>query len=179
MNRSIAVAVSGGTDISLYENEADTAAREIVDALLSTKVVILSGANVGFPDKISKYAEEKGVPTIRFSSEASYAAHIVSPRASTEYATALIYTGFGLTGADTILIRSADIVIIGPGAVGTIHEFAGALEEGKVLGVLTGPWHTDEIAISITNLVGAHEHKVVFDSDPKKLVSKLLIQVRV
>lgn len=174
MNRTIAVAVSGGTDVSLYEREADIAAQEIVEALSSTKAVILSGANVGFPDKISKYAEEKGVPTIRFSSESSYGAHITSPRASTEHATALIYTGFGLAGADTILVRSADIVIIGPGAVGTIHEFAGALEEGKILGVLTGPWHTDEIAMSIANLVGAHEHKVIFESNPKTLVTKLL-----
>jgi uncharacterized protein (TIGR00725 family) len=174
MNRTIAVAVSGGTDVSLYEREADIAAREIVEALLCTKVVILTGANVGFPDMVSKYAEERGVPTVRFSSESSYRTHIVSPRASIEHATALIYTGFGLAGADTILVRSADIVIIGPGAVGTIHEFAGALEEGKILGVLTGPWHTDEIAVSIANLVGAHEHKVIFESNPNTLVSKLL-----
>lgn len=177
MSRSVSVAISGGTDISLYVREAEDAARGIVEALGDKNVIILSGANIGFPDMVSKHAQEKGITTIRFSSEASYDAHRVSPRASVDYATAVIYTGFGLTGSDTILIRSADIVVVGPGAVGTIHEFAGALEEGKVLGVLTGPWSTDEVASSIMALAGNHTHRVVFESNPIELVNKLFTQV--
>lgn len=177
MERTLSVAISGGTDVSHYEKEAKDIANQLVQALLQHKVVLLTGANVGFPDMVSSVGQKEGLTTIRFSSEATFEAHTQSPRASTRYATALIYTGFGLTGADTILIRSADIVIIGPGAAGTIHEFAGALEEGKVVGVLTGPWHTDEVAASIAALTGAHERQAVFSDSPDHLVKALFDQI--
>ncbi|PIP58111.1 MAG: hypothetical protein COX02_02095 [Candidatus Vogelbacteria bacterium CG22_combo_CG10-13_8_21_14_all_37_9] len=90
----------------------------------------------------------------------------------------IIYTGQGFPGRDILLTRTSDAIIIGPGRIGTFHEFTVAFEDNKPLGVLEGDWLTDDIIKDI--LANAHRpnEMVIFDADPKKLVAKLIEMVK-
>ena len=46
-----------------------------------------------------------------------------------DYMDLIIYTGFGYSGRDLLLTRTADAVICGCGRIGTIHEFTIAFED--------------------------------------------------
>ena len=86
----------------------------------------------------------------------------------------IIYTGFGFPGRDLLLTRSSDAVFIGCGRVGTIHEFTVAFEDKKPIGILEGEWYTDEIIKLIIEKAHRPNPKIVFDSDPKELVRKVI-----
>ena len=52
------------------------------------------------------------------------------------YLDLIVYTGFGYSGRNLILTRSADAVIIICGRIGTLNEFTVAFEDRKPIGVL-------------------------------------------
>ena len=90
----------------------------------------------------------------------------------------IIYTGFGYSGRNLLLTRSADAVIFGCGRMGTMNEFTIAYEDEKPMGVLEGPWETDEIFREVVEKSYRGPGKIVYDSDPKRLVEKVLEMVR-
>ncbi|HBC43990.1 MAG TPA: hypothetical protein DCZ54_00330 [Candidatus Vogelbacteria bacterium] len=77
-----------------------------------------------------------------------------------------------------MLTRSSDAVLIGCGRIGTINEFTIAFEDGKPVGILEGEWETDEVIKNIIEKGRRDNPKVVYDSDPKKLVEKVLELVK-
>jgi len=89
----------------------------------------------------------------------------------------IIYTGFGYPGRDLLLTRSTDAVICGCGRIGTIHEFTVAFEDGKALGIFEGPWEMDEELKEILDKSHRPNEKVVIESDPKKMVEKIIAVV--
>jgi hypothetical protein len=90
----------------------------------------------------------------------------------------IVYTGFGYTGRDLLLTRSSDAVIIGPGRIGTIHEFTVAYEDEKPIGILEGDWDTDEVIKNIIEKSHKVNKKIIFSKDPKDLVVKIIELVR-
>ena len=76
------------------------------------------------------------------------------------------------------MTRSSDAVLFGCGRVGTIHEFTVAFEDDKPMGVLTGPWSTDEVIKDIMEKGHRTTDKIVFESDPKILIQKVLEMVK-
>src|SRR3989344_1595609 len=95
-----------------------------------------------------------------------------------EYLDLIIYTGFGYSGRNLLLTRSSDAVLIGCGRIGTINEFTIAFEDGKPVGILEGEWETDEVIKTIIEKGHRGNPKVVYDSNPKKLVEKVLELVK-
>ena len=51
--------------------------------------------------------------------------------------THIFYTGLGLTGRNVLNIRNCDLAVFVGGEAGTLQEFAIAVNEGRVVGVLT------------------------------------------
>ena len=88
-----------------------------------------------------------------------------------------MYTGHGYSGRNLLLTRMADAVVVGCGRMGTFNEFTVAFEDKKPIGILEGAWDTDEV---FKNLIEksrrAHEMegKIVFSSDPKELIAKVI-----
>lgn len=77
-----------------------------------------------------------------------------------------------------MLTRASDAVIIGCGRIGTLNEFTIAFEDEKPIGVLA---ETGGTADQVKEIVGkAHRGpgKIVYDSNPKILVEKVLELVR-
>jgi hypothetical protein len=77
-----------------------------------------------------------------------------------------------------MLVRSSDAVIIGCGRIGTIHEFTVAWEAELPMGILEGEWPTGGVIRNIIKNSNRENPNVIFDSDPKRLVSKLIEMVK-
>ena len=90
----------------------------------------------------------------------------------------IIYTGFGFPGRDLIMTRSADAVLFGCGRIGTIHEFTIAFEDRKPIGIFEADWETDEEIKAILEKGHRENDKIIFDSDPGRLVERVMDLVR-
>ena len=111
---------------------------------------------------------------IGVSPASSESEHVKKYKLPLDYHDIVIYTGFGYSGRNLLLTRSSDAVIVTCGRMGTLNEFTISFEDEKPIGILTG---TGGMADEIEGILKkAHRGmgKVIFDSDPKKLVEKLL-----
>jgi len=139
--------------------------------------ILITGATSGLPFLAAKGAKEAGGVSIGFSPADTEAEHLNFYKLPVEYMDIIVYTGFGYPGRDLILTKSSDAILIGCGRVGTIHEFTVAFEANKPIGILEGEWATDEVIKLIIEKGHRPNDKIVFDSDPKKLVEKVLALV--
>ncbi len=71
-----------------------------------------------------------------------------------------------------------NFVLIGCGRIGTLNEFTIAFEDDKPIGVLTGAGGTADEIKDILNKSHRGMGKVVFDSNPKILIEKVLELVK-
>ncbi len=174
----IKIAVSGAADTAHCGEEALDKAKEVGRTIARNGAVLVSGATTGFPLWASIGMKEEGGFSIGLSPAASEREHVEAYRLPIDYMDLLIYTGFGYAGRDLLLTRSADAIIIGCGRVGTIHEFTVAFEDSKPIGVLEGGWTTDDTIKEIIARSNRTRDKVLFESDPKVLVEKLIALVK-
>jgi len=172
------ISISGAAETGHCGAGAMQTAKELGREIAKQGAVIVTGATTGFPLWAAIGAREEGATSIGFSPAASEYEHIHGYRLPMEHFDLLVYTGFGYSGRDLILTRSADAVIFGCGRIGTIHEFTVAFEDRKPIGILRGPWEMDETLEGIIK----HGHRknpfIVFDKDPRSLVSQVLRLVK-
>lgn len=141
--------------------------------------ILLTGATTGAPYWAAIGAKEAGGFVIGLSPAASETEHVKKYRLPVDYHDMIIHTGFGYSGRNLFLTRSADGVIITCGRMGTLNEFTIAFEDDKPIGVLTNPgWMTDDIIKRIIEEAHRGNGKVVYDSDPKHLVEKVIKLIR-
>ena len=95
-----------------------------------------------------------------------------------DYMDLIIYTGFGYSGRDLLLTRSADAVICGCGRIGTIHEFTIAFEDDKVLGIYEGPWEMGKELKEIVAKSHRPNDKLVITDNPQKMVSDIIALIK-
>lgn len=168
------ICVAGAVETNSCGLDALDMAKEIGSEIAKKGCVLITGAGSGFPLWSATGAKESGGQTLMFSPAGSKREHKEAYRLPDNVHDVIVYTGFGYTGSDLLMTKSSDAVIIGCGRVGTIHEFTMAYEEGKPVGVLEGPWETDEIIKSIIGKKGAADKPIIFEKDPKKLVQRLI-----
>ena len=136
--------------------------------------VCVNGATTGFPLWAAMGVKEAGGFCVGFSPANSEKEHIEQFNLPIEYLDVIIYTGFGYPGRDLILTRSSDAVLFGCGRIGTIHEFTIAFEDQKPIGILEADWETDEEIRYILEKGHRANDRIVFDSDPKALVERVI-----
>lgn len=134
----------------------------------------MTGVVTGFPLWAAKGAQEAGGTVIGFSPAADEREHIQVYRLPGDYIDVPIYTGFGYMGRDLLMVRSADAIIFGVGRIGTIHEFTVAYEEGKVIGILKNPQHTEDLFLDIAARDLHKERVIIVDEDPHRLVERVI-----
>ncbi len=166
--------VSGAAETGHCGIDAYDKGIELGKQIAKHNAICVEGATTGFPLWAAMGAKAAGGFTIGFSPANSEKEHIESYNLPVEYLDLIIYTGFGYPGRDLILTRSSDAVFFGCGRIGTIHEFTIAFEDQKPVGILEADWETDEVIKDIL----AHGHrpsdKIIFDSDPKALVERVI-----
>jgi|SRR3989344_1610636 len=166
--------VSGAAETGHCGIDALDKAKELGREIALHGGVLLSGATTGFPLWAAMGAKEVGGISVGLSPAASQKEHEAVYRLPIDYMDLLIYTGFGYSGRDLLFTRSCDAIFIGCGRIGTIHEFTIAYEDNKPIGILEGDWDMDEVLKNIIDKSDRVNERVIFDSNPKRLVEKII-----
>ncbi|MCF7917677.1 LOG family protein [Candidatus Gracilibacteria bacterium] len=170
------IGVMGSASGHLMRNEKLIAdAREVGRQIALNKCLLANGACPGLPDEAARGAKEAGGKTFGVSPAISIESHLKKYKSPTKHYDSYLFTGLGLMMRDIINIRSSDGVIILPGGTGTLNEFTVAYDEGKPIGILTGHGGiADHIKTILRFCHRRVTNRMVFSSDPKELVRKLL-----
>jgi uncharacterized protein (TIGR00725 family) len=176
-NYKLKICVSGAAETGHCGLDAFEKGKELGREIVRQGGIITTGATTGFPFWSATGAKEEGGISIGFSPASTEEEHLLFYKLPLDYMDVMVYTGFGYSGRNLILTRSADAVLIGCGRIGTINEFTVAYEDGKPIGVLEGEWETDEVLKYMLEASNRTNDNIVFDSDPKKLVEKVIAKV--
>ena len=166
--------ISGAAETGHCAEGALESAKEMGREIARHNGVLVTGATIGIPYWGAIGAkEEKGI-VIGFSPAASEKAHVKTYRLPTNFHDLIVYTGFNYSGRNLILTRASDAVIIICGRIGTLNEFSIAFEDDKPLGILTGSGGTADKIKEIVETSHRGPGKVIYNSDPKKLIEGLI-----
>lgn len=171
------ICVSGAAETGHCGDKSLKLAEEIGKEIVNHNGILVDGATTGFPYWAAKGAKENGGVVIGFSPASTEKEHVELFNLPLDNHDVIVYTGFHYSGRNLILTRSSDAVIVGCGRMGTINEFTIAFEDNKPIGVLEGDWETDELLkliIDKSHRAEERRDKIVFESDPKKLLDKLV-----
>ncbi|HBB56585.1 TPA: hypothetical protein DEW47_01795 [Patescibacteria group bacterium] len=170
----IKICVSGAAETGHCGIDALEVGKTLGREIAAQGAVLTTGATTGFPLWAAMGAKEEGGISIGVSPANSEKEHVEKYALPLEYMDLIMYTGQGYPGRDILLTRTSDAIIIGCGRIGTLHEFTVAFEDDKPIGVLEGDWETDEIIKKIIEEGHRGNGKIIYESDPKKLVEKIL-----
>lgn len=149
-------------------------AQEVGYQIVKQGAILTTGATTGIPDWAAKGAKKAKGTVIGLSPASTKREHLNTYRLPLRYMDLIIYTGFDYSGRNLLLTRASDAVIEICGRVGTLNEFTIAFEDKKPIGVLTGTGGTSSEIEDILNVSKRGRKDIVFDSDPERLVAKLL-----
>ncbi|MBI1998827.1 MAG: LOG family protein [Parcubacteria group bacterium] len=170
--------VSGAAETGHCGPNALELAKALGREIARANAVLITGATTGFPLWASIGAKEEGGFSIGLSPASSEREHIELYKLPVDYMDVIEYTGFGYSGRNLLLTRSSDAVFVGCGRIGTINEFTVAFEDRKPIGVLEGDWETDEVIKMILEKAHRPNDKIIFDSDPRALVARVVELVK-
>jgi len=168
------IAVSGAAITKHCHPNALKLAKEVGREIVKQGGVLITGATTGIPYWAAIGAKEAAGTVIGLSPAASEKDHTKSYRLPTDYHDVIIYTGFDYAGRNLLLARSADAIIAICGRMGTLNEFTIAFEDRKPTGILVGSGGTADMVKDIVKKTHRGPGKIVYESDPRTLVKKLL-----
>jgi len=167
------ICISGAADTGHCTVGAVEKAEEIGREIARRGMVLVTGATTGIPYWAAKGAKEEGGMVIGLSPAASEADHVGVYKLPTDYLDLIIYTGFDYSGRNLLLTRSSDAIIVICGRMGTLNEFTITFEDKKPIGILKGTGGTADELENIISKMNRGPGKVIYDSDPKKLLDNL------
>lgn len=153
-------------------------AYDLGKAIAKSGKTLLTGATVGLPlyaaMGFSSVNDSKGV-SIGFSPANSFREHVATYKLPTKEFDYINFTSMEYVGRDIHLVRSSDAVITVGGRMGSLHEFATAIESRKVCGVLLGSGGlADYIPTLLEHVEAPNAKDVIYDNNPDRLVKKVI-----
>jgi len=177
--KKIIISVSGAAEVGHCGPEALNIAKELGREMAMQNCMLSTGATSGFPNASAQgYKEAKGIFSLGLSPAANEKEHKNLYLLPLDFCDVIIYTGFGFPVRDIMLVKSSDAMVIGCGRIGTIHEFTVAFESNMPVGILEGPWATNEVIRDIIRNSNRTNPNVIFDSNPKRIVERLIEMVK-
>lgn len=170
----IKIAVSGAAETGHCSPNVLELTKELGREIVRQGAVLVTGATTGAPYWATIGAKEEGGFVIGVSPAASEMEHMKRYQLPVDYQDIIIYTGFGYAGRNLLLTRTADAVIVSCGRMGTLNEFTIAFEDDKPIGVLTKTGGTADQIRAIVAEAHRGPGKIVYDSDPQRLVAKVI-----
>lgn len=168
------ICVSGAAAGMTVKTAAELA-DEVGKTIAEEGHILTTGATVGLPYFAARAAKENNGTSIGFSPASSLREHLRKYRLPHDVFDFINFTGMNYVGRDLYLVQSSDAIITVGGRFGSLHEFTSALEAHKPCGVLLGSGGTaDRIPMLIQELDASFGDLVIFDSDPIKLVKKIV-----
>jgi len=174
----ITIAISGAGETGHCGVDALDVAKELGKQTAQHGVTLITGATTGFPMWAAMGALEAGGTVIGFSPAVSADEHVNVYRQPLEYISVPVFTGFGYTGRDLLMVRSSDAVVFGCGRISVVNEFAIAYKENKPIGILQGGWMTDKLLKEIIDQSHDEARTIIFDKDPRRLVEQLVKAIK-
>ena len=171
------ICVSGAAETGHCGENALEMGKELGREIARHGAVLVTGATTGFPLWAAIGAKEENGISVGLSPANSKIEHVEYYKFPLEYMDLIIFTGFDFSGRNLLLTRSSDAVIVGCGRMGTLNEFTIAYEDNKPVGILQGDWETDELIEEMIEKSRKGPGRVVYDTDPKRLVEKILKMV--
>ena len=142
---------------------------------------LVTGATVGLPDWAAQGAKSVGGMSIGISPAASAKEHLNKYHLPTTAYDFILYTGLHYVGRDALLVQSSDAVLSIGGRMGTVHEFATAIESHIPVGVLKDSGGVgDEFEHLMLAAGMCHDgicdtrHDVFFSQKPDLLVERIV-----
>lgn len=172
------ICVSGAAETERCGESALKSAMQMGREIVNHNGVLLTGATIGIPHYAARGAKEAGGISIGLSPAATERAHVKTYHLPTDYFDLIIYTGFDYSGRNLLLTRSADAVVLICGRMGTLNEFTIAFEDRKPIGILENSGGAADMIKEIVKKSHRGPGKIVYDSDPKRLLEKLLQLVK-
>lgn len=166
--------VSGAAETGHCQAGTLNKAKEIGKEIIRQNGILVTGATSGIPYWSAIGAKEEGGMVIGLSPAASFISHTKVYRLPTDYHDLIIYTGFEYAGRNLLLTRSSEAIIVICGRIGTLNEFTVAFEDKKPIGILINTGGTADMIKDIVKKAHRGPGKIVYDPDPKKLVSKVI-----
>lgn len=171
---SFKICVSGAAKGTCMNDSAILLSRTLGEEIAKAGCVLLTGATTGLPHYATIGAKRKKGTSIGFSPAISLKEHTSKYKLPTNFMDLIIYTGYGYSGRNLMMIRSSDAVIFVCGRIGTLNEFTNAFEEGKPIGVLTESGGIADEIREIVAIAKRGEGDIFYDDDPVKLVKKIV-----
>lgn len=172
------IAVSGASHVEHCVKNIEKISEEIGKEIARQNCVLITGATTGVPYFSARGCKKAGGISIGFSPAASELAHRKVYKLPLDYFDVMVYTGFDYTGRNLLMTRAADAVIVCCGRMGTLNEFTIAFEDRKPVGVLIGSGGTADLIKNIIKRPHRKGAKIVYDSDPKRLIKKLIVLIK-
>lgn len=151
---------------------------EVGNQIAKQGAVLVTGATIGIPEWATRGAKAAKGFSIGLSPAGTFREHVRKYHLPTHNMDVIIYTGFDYSGRNLLMTRASDAVIEICGRVGTLNEFTIAFEDKKPIGVLLGTGGAVEEIPHILKVAKRGSKNVIFDTDPKRLVAKLIKAVR-
>lgn len=168
------ICVSGAAETGHCSESSLINSEKLGELIAQHNLVLVTGATTGAPYWAAKGAKKAGGFVVGLSPATTQRHHVEEYKLPVDYHDLIIYTGFDYSGRNLLLTRSSDAVITVCGRMGTLNEFTIAFEDGKPQGVLTGSGGMADMLEDIINKSHRGPGKVVFDSDPEKLLEKVI-----
>ena len=171
------ICVSGAAEGDTVE-ASHQLAYDLGVAIAKSAKTLTTGATVGLPWYAAQGAfsvkDRVGV-SVGFSPASSFREHVAVYKLPTVEFDYINFTGLNYVGRDNYLVRSSDAVITVGGRMGSLHEFATALECEKVIGVLLGSGGlADFIPELVTHFKNPGISSIIYDTSPERLVKKVI-----
>ena len=173
----IGVMGSAGASMSVEDlHRVDDLAQRLGQKLAAVSCVLITGELDGIPGRVVEAHSQHGGLSVGISPAPSAAEHAALYATPPCPSTVVIYSGFGFKGRNVIAVRSADIVILFSGGIGTLNEFTIAYDEGKVIGLLQGTGGVADVAQTLLDTLPARSTGavVIADPDPEQLIDRCI-----
>lgn len=172
--RPYQICVSGAAAGETVETSSQLAF-ELGNEVAKKGHILLTGATVGLPYHAALGAKAGNGLSIGFSPANTYREHMHTYKLPTDAFDFINFTGMDYVGRDVYLVRSSEAVITVGGRMGSMHEFATALESHKICAVLLGSGGlADFIPMVLERLPAPGRDKIIYDTDPGRLVAAVI-----
>lgn len=168
------IAVSGAAKTGHCEEGALEKAKQVGKEIAKRDAVLFTGATTGVPYWSAIGAKEEGGMSIGISPANSEKEHVEEYEMPTDNFDLIMYTGFGYSARNLLLMRAAHAVIFICGRTGTLNEFTICYEDGRIAGILEGTGGTSAMIEEILEKSDKEGPEVIYDPDPEKLVERLI-----
>jgi uncharacterized protein (TIGR00725 family) len=180
--RSIKIGVMGSSSTSISAEDlqrVDDLAQRLGKKIAGVSCVLITGELDGIPGRVVDAHTQSGGLSVGISPAHSAVEHAALYGSVPCPSTVVIYSGFGFKGRNVVAIRSADIVLLFSGGIGTLNEFTIAYDEGKVIGLLQGTGGVADVVQTLLDTLPVRSTGavVIADPDPEQLVDRCLARL--